>query len=201
MDGPVRLAPAAARVAVDGEDLVAPSRQHGGEEPADEALADDEHSSVRHPLGAPQDAGERLDHRRPGIVDPVGQVDPAVRPHPLGKPARPDRARPERLAGRLVTGVAARALAAREVVDERDAAAVDLGDDLVPEHRSRRRAAELLDVRPAEAAGEHAGERSRAFGVGDLREPRLPLLVQYDGAHGSIVGRWRSSSTAAARCG
>ena len=90
-----------------------------------------------------------------------------------------------------MAGVAARALAARQVVDERDAAAVDLGDDLVPEHGARRCAAELLDVRPAEAAGDDAGERPGAVRLGDLLEPRLPLLVEYDGAHRSIVGRWQ----------
>ena len=131
------------------------------------------------------------------VVDPVRQVDPAVRPHPLCEPARPDRARPERLARRLVAGVAPRALAAGKVMDERDAAAADLGDDLVPEHRPGRRAAELLDVRPAEAAGHDAGERPGPLRLGDVREPRLPLLVEYDGAHASIVGRWQSSSTAA----
>ena len=113
-------------------------------------------------------------YRRARVVDPVGKVDPAVRPHALGEPAGPDRARRERLAGRLVPGEAALALAAGQVVDERDAAAVDLGDDLVPEHGAGRRAAELLDVRSAEPAGEHARELARAVRLGDLRERGWP---------------------------
>ena len=71
----------------------------------------------------------------------------------LGKP----------LAGRLVPGEAAAAGAAAGVVDQGDAAAVGgRGDDLVPEHGPGRGDADLLDVRAAEPAGEHAARGRRA---------------------------------------
>ena len=161
-------------------------------------MPDDQHAAARQALGAAEDAGERLDHRRARVVDLVGQVDRAVRLHALGEPAGPDRRRRERLARRLVPGQAARALAARKVVEERDATAVDLGDDLVAEHLARVLRRQLLDVRAAEAAGENGEGVLR---LGHVDELRPPLLVEYDRAHRGIVGPWRSSSTVAPTSG
>jgi len=87
------------------------------------------------------------------------------------------------------------------VVDERDAPAVRLRDHLVSEYGARRRDADLLDVRSAEPAGEHANQLPVAVGLGHVRERRLPLPVEDDRAHGSIVGPWGSSSIGVRSCG
>ena len=70
-------------------------------------------------------------------------------------------------------------------MDQRDAGAVGpLRDDLVPQHRSGRRAAELLDVGAAQPAREHA---QRTVGRGRIREPGVSVCVEHDRAHGRIV--------------
>ncbi len=79
---------------------------------------------------------------------------------------------------------AALALAAGEVVDERDASAAGrLGDDLVPEHRPGRGGNELLDVASAEPAGADPNALSRAVRLRNLPEPRVALGVDDDRAH------------------
>jgi len=100
-----------------------------------------------------------------------------------------------------VPGPAALAVAAGAVVDERDAPAVRLRDHLVSEDRARGGDADLLDVRSAEPAGEHANELRVSVGLRHVRERRLSLLVEDDRAHGSIVGPWGSSSTGVRSCG
>ena len=80
---------------------------------------------------------------------------------------------------------AALALAARGVVDERHPAAVlELGDDLVPEHRARVLRRQLLHVGAAEPAGDDPDERPRPFGLGDVFERRFSSRPDDDGAHG-----------------
>jgi hypothetical protein len=100
-----------------------------------------------------------------------------------------------------VTRSAALALAAGQVVDECNAPAAAVRDDLVPQHSAGRCCPDLLDIRSAKAAGEHADELSRAVGLGHVRKRRLSVFVEDDRAHGSIVGRWRSSSIGAPTCG
>jgi hypothetical protein len=180
MDRSVRLAAGPARIPVDGEDVVAPARDHRGEELPDEPVADHEHASMRHPFGAAQDARERLDHRPADVVHVRGEVDPPVCAYQLGEAARPDGARTEGLAGRLVSGVAALAFAAGQVVHERDAPAADLGDDLVTEDFACVLGMELLEVGTTEAAREHAYGAVRLGHVGELRPS---LLVEDDGPH------------------
>ena len=70
--------------------------------------------------------------------------------------------------------VAARAFAARPVMHERETASARSRDDLVAEHRSGRRSAELLDVGAAETAGEHLEPVLR---LGELGEPRPAVRV------------------------
>ena len=174
--GPSGRLPVAARVGVGGEDLVAAVAEHGGEQVADEAVTDDEDTAPWHLPGTAQDAGERLHHRAGGLVHVVRQLDPSLRAYPLGEAAGPDRRLGEAGAERLVAGAALLAGAAGVVVDERDAAAVrGLGDDLVPEHGARRRAADLLHVRAAQPAGEHAHEIAGPVRLGDVGEPGLAL--------------------------
>jgi hypothetical protein len=85
----------------------------------------------------------------------------------------------------------------REVVEERDATAVDLGDhrDRAPRPRIRR---QLLDIRAAEAARRTGTAPS---GSGTPTSCGRPLSVDNDRAHRSIVGPWRSSSTGAPTSG
>ena len=62
------------------------------------------------------------------------------------------------------------------VVDERDSPAVGgLGDDLVAEHGAGRRLADLLHVRAAQPAREHAHEVAGPVRLGDVGEPGLAL--------------------------
>ena len=153
------------RVTVDREHGVAAVLQHRPEEPSDEAVADDERPPAGNSLRAPENACERLDVRSPGVVDRARQFDPARGADTLGEAARDDRRLREPFTRRLVPGDAAAAAAAPGVVDQCDATAVDgLGDDLVPEHRARGGAADLLDVRAAEPAREDANELPRPLG-------------------------------------
>jgi hypothetical protein len=77
-----------------------------------------------------------------------------------------------------VAGEAARALAARQVVDKRSASSVrKLRDHLVSEHRAGRRAPELLDVRSAQPAGQDADGLAAAVRLGHLGERGLPGRV------------------------
>ena len=80
---------------------------------------------------------------------------------------------------------------------ERHASALGgLGDDLVAEDIAGVGGIELLDVRAAEPAGEHAHELARPVGLGDVRERRLSVLPDDHGAHGRIVGREERSRMA-----
>ena len=110
----------------------------------------------------------------------------------LRKPARLDAAGAELAAGRLVTGEAALARPARDMGDDGDAVPVlELARDLVPEHRSLRRAPELLDVGPAQPAGAHAHEQTGTIRLRDVPQLRFALPVEDDCPHGRILGRKR----------
>ena len=166
------------------EDVVPAADERLREEQPGEPAADDEHAPSRDPLDRPQDAGERLGERSDCVVEPVGERDRLGSAGALGEAAGDDRRRREALARRLVAGAAAVALAAGQVVDERDAVAFPvLGDDLVPEDGAGSRAADLLDVRPAEAAGAHGHELAVPVGLGPVGDLRLPRLVQHHRSH------------------
>jgi len=129
------------------------------EEPPDEAAADDDDLAAWHALARAHDAGERLDVRRDRIRELDGKLDSDRRPHAFRKATGDDRRLVEGLAHGLVPGAAAVALAARKVVDERDALAVLAPrDHLVTEDEPGRVGPELLDVRAAEPAGEDRDE-------------------------------------------
>ena len=84
-----------------------------------------------------------------------------------------------------MAGETALALAAGEVVDQRDARSVrPQRDDFVAEHRPGGRDADLLDVRAAEPAREHAHRLGRR---GRVREAGLSVCVEHDRAHVRIV--------------
>ena len=166
------------------EDVVAAADERLREKQPGEPAADDEHAPSRDPLDRPQNAGEWLGERSDRVVDPVGERDRLGSAGALGEAAGDNRRRREALARRLVAGAAAVALAARQVVDERDAVAFPvLGDDLVPENGAGSRAADLLDVRPAEAAGAHGHERAVPVGLGPVGDLRLPRLIQHHRSH------------------
>ena len=154
---PVRRHARALRQAVDREHGVAAPLQHGAEEAADEAVADHEHASARHPLGAAQHARERLD------VGAVRVVDSGRGARPTPWPARARRTRrgrssapgscsqvdscPERQRGHSPQPVWwIRATRRPSAVSRHD---------LVPEHRSGSGDPDLLHIRAAEPAGEH----------------------------------------------
>ncbi len=209
IDRPVRRPSGAPGIRIDREHVVAAALEDEPEEPADEPVADDEHASARNPRHSPEDAGERLDHRPAPVGPVVGELDPSVRTDALGEAARPDRRRRKPLAGRLVPGEATLALPARHVVDERDTTAVlELGDDLVPQHRARVRCVELFDVRPAETAGQNARKGTRPVGLRQVGEDGLPAGIEDDRPHGAYRRSLRtegeacrSSCTAAPRRG
>ena len=156
--------------------VVAAPLEHGAEQPADEAVADDEHAAARHALGAAEHAGERLDVSSRARRRPVGgQLDP--RRCARTRSAKP----PGTIVGSAncsqVDSCPARQRShspQRRVVDERDAAAV-----LELARRPRARApcpacagAELLDVRAAEPAGEDAHELAGPVRLGRRRRAR-----------------------------
>ena len=131
---------------------------------------------------------------------------------PHGRARRSRRAGSSRrkpLAGRLVPCEATLALSARHVVDESYATAVlELGGDLVPQHRARMRCVELLDVRPAEAAAQDAREGTRPLGLRHVGQDGLPAGIEDDRPHGAYRrslrtegGACRSSCTAAPHVG
>ena len=193
---PVRRAAGALRVRVDRVDVVAAPAQHLREEPPDEALADHEHAPAWHALGSPQDAGERLDVGADRVAQPVRNRHAARLADPLREPARHDRRRGESLARRLVSGQAALALAAGQVVD-RARAAFRPHPARPPRARAPSRPArnpELLDVRAAQPAGQHAHRRRR--GLGHLDEPWLSAFVHHHRAHVRIVGFVGATATA-----
>ncbi len=66
-------------------------------------------------------------------------------------------------------GATARALAAGQMVHERDPPSVHRRNHLVAENAARRGASELLDVRAAQPAGEH---RHRPLRLRHVRERR-----------------------------
>jgi hypothetical protein len=84
-----------------------------------------------------------------------------------------------------VPGPAALAFAARLMVDERDTLPVRFGHDLMAEHRPFGRAADLLDITPAEAACEHADDIG-PFRLGKLRLLRIPGRVEDDCPHRGV---------------
>ena len=88
VDGAVRPVPVAARVGVGDEDLVATVGEHGGEQVADEAVADDEDTASWHLPGPAQDARERLHHRAGDLVHVVRQLDPPLCANPLARSRR-----------------------------------------------------------------------------------------------------------------
>jgi hypothetical protein len=71
------------------------------------------------------------------------------------------------------------------VMDERDSPPVHFGHHLVAEHRSLRRAPDLLDVAPAEAACEHANDFG-PFWLGKVRVLRTPGRVENDCPHRGV---------------
>jgi hypothetical protein len=87
IDRAVRSPSRAFRVRVDGEDVVAAASEHLREEPADEALADDEHAPSRHPLGTAQHTGQRLDVGARRVVDRTRKGNPLGRRHLLREAA------------------------------------------------------------------------------------------------------------------
>ena len=167
-------------------------------EQADRARAG--HDGIaRQALDAAQDAREGLDERAGEIADVVGQRQDGVRDvarrggSQLAESAGLERARDERGAERLVTGLAARADAARDVVGERDAEAGgqrtvdDDARDLVPQHRAGGRAAgpQLLDVAAAQSTRAHAHEDAarRRGGGGELAQCGRPSGRNRHGEH------------------
>ena len=71
-----------------------------------------------------------------------------------------------------MAGAAALADAAGHAVHDDDPrAVVELAGDLVPQHRSRRATAELLDVGPAQPARTDADAQAGAARLGDVGEP------------------------------
>ena|SRR5471030_958242 len=85
---------------------------------------------------------------------------------------------------------AALADAAGHAMHDRDARPVlELACDLVPEHRSGRRAAELLHVGATEPTGTHTHEQTGARGLRQIGELREPVRVENYRAHRPIVGR------------
>ena len=153
---------------------------------AHEAATEDEGFARRHPLGSTEHTGERLGVGAEHVVHVVRKLHPAAQGRDaLRKSARLNRRRAELGAGRLVPGAAALALAARLMVDEGDPLPVRLGHDLVAEHRPLGRAADLLDIAPAEAAGEHTDDIA-PFGLGKLRLLRIPGRVENDCPHRGV---------------
>ncbi len=74
---------------------------------------------------------------------------------------------------------AALAFAAAAMMDERDAASVRrLRHDLVSEHDAGELGPQLLDIRSAEPAREHAHELAVAARLVDLADDRLPRRVE-----------------------
>ena len=136
---------------------VSPPAQGGCEEAPDEPPTENEHVATGHALGAAEDAGEGLRVGSSRRFDAVGKLDPApTGNNPLREPTRLDSRGTKVLAGRLVTGKAALALAARKVMDERDLPSIgELCDNLVTEDGTGG-AADLLDIASAEAAREHS---------------------------------------------
>ena len=174
VDRTVGRPPGAARVAVDGEHVVAAAGKHGGEQVAHEAMSHDQHAPTGDMLRAAQDTCQRLDGRPPRIVEPFRQPDPALGSRALGEPPGHDRLRRELLARRLVSRAAARAVPAWAVVDESDSLPVRrLPDDLVAEHPPRVGRVELLEVGTAQPTGEHVHELAAACRLVDLGEPGL----------------------------
>ncbi len=189
VDGPVRRATRATWVGVDREHLVAPSLEHEAEEPADEAVADDQHAPRGHPGRAAEDTGERLDHRPAPVGPVVRELDPGLRADALREAAGPDRRLREPRTGGLVPREAALARAAGGVVDERDPAPVlELGHHLVAEDDAGVVAIELLDVRAAEPARDDPQDSVLSPGLGHVGERSLTLRPDDDGAHRRIVG-------------
>jgi hypothetical protein len=85
-----------------------------------------------------------------------------------------------------VTGKAALALAAREVVDESYATSVrELRSNFVAENGARGGVADLFDVAPAEAAREHPYELP-AFGRRQFGELEASVGTEDQGAHAKV---------------
>ncbi len=127
-------------------------------------------------LGTAQDAGERLDVGGAGVVERVGQLEPARCADALGEASRHDRRLRKLLARRLVPAQTAGAGAAAGVVDQRHPSAVSRDrDHLVPEHRPGHGDADLLDVRTAQPAGENGDEVAGRRRLDDVCESWLSI--------------------------
>ena len=174
---------------VGDEDVVTAAAEDLDEEEADEPTADDENAAPRHALGGAKDARERLGEGRDRVVEPGGEAHRGAPHDALGESSGLDRRRSEIVARRLVSCRAAFTLAAREMMDEDDFPPVPvLGDDFVAEHGARRGGPELLDVAPAKAAGADAEKLAVSARLRNVPEPRPPLGVDDDSAHGRMVG-------------
>jgi hypothetical protein len=188
VDRSVRNASHPFRLVVDREHVIAAVPENSGEEPTDEAVPEDQYSTARHAFRAPQDAGEWLCVGRMRIIERGRKVDPCPRRRPLRQPTGLDRRRAELLARRFMACAAAFTLAAWQVVNEHDATAVRIGDDLVAENRTRGGVADLLDIGAAQPAGTHVHALPVPFRLCDLTQKGLPISIENDGAHGGIVG-------------
>ena len=168
------------------------------EQPADEAVADDQHAARRHPIRATQDAGERLD-RRPGAS-----------PRPSGSSTQPARARARRS---RPAGSSASRTPRRSTRGRRDSARTHRRgrDGRAPPGRRRRRATTSCPStvpacarvrasrRPSRRARTRARSRARrALGLRHLGQRRLAGRVQYDSAHAEYRRSLTSRRTAMA---
>ena len=159
----------------------------------DRAAADDEDTTGRHSLEGTEDARDRLD---PDPVEPQRTDRNDVRrAQPLGEAARVDAQLLELVARRLMAGTAALAVPARDAVHDRDVRAVfEDARHFMTEDCAGGAAAELLDIRAAEAAGEYVDEVAGTCRVGNLGEPGQPVRVEDDRAHATILGRVRGEA-------
>ena len=188
----------AIRTRVGSEHLVAAQDQHLDPETPDRSGTDDEHPAGRHELCRTQHTRERLDPDAVVVAHRVGQRHAMARAQLLGEATGGDPQLAKLAAGGLVAGEAALARAARDAVHHRHARTVlELARDFVTEHRARRGAAELLDVRAAEATRLHTHEQPRAGRLRDVGQLRQAVGVENDRAHRPIVGgaRGRSGSS------
>ena len=176
----------AVRQRVGGEDVVTAAHERLREEQAGEAAADHEDAPAgcaRLP-GARRRGSANVPLRRRSRPGARSSLQRSRAPRTAGK----DRRLREPRTGRLVPGPAAVALAAGQMVDERDAPAVSPLATTSWPRTVPAAAAELLDVRAAQAARDDVDQLARAVRLGHLAERRLPGFVENDRPHGGIVG-------------
>ena len=163
--------------------------QHLDPEAPDRSRTDDEHPAWRHELCRTQHTRERLDPDAVVVAHRVGQGHAMTRAQLLGEATGGDPQLAKLAAGGLVAGEATLTRAARDAVHHRHARTVlELARDFVTEHRARGGAAQLFDVRAAEATRLHANEQPRAGRLRDVRQLRQTIGVENDRAHRPIVG-------------